>query len=343
MTFLIGNGFDINAGLDTRYSDFYQYYFDQYPEDMLAKTIRADYDFWSDLEIGLEKYAKEITESNEELFLDSKDLIENALADYLEEQVSRIQIADGNADNIVKEMQNSILHFYEGFPNVQYEDIKNVIATIEESVVYSFISFNYTDTLDRCIQMAKERLPVTIGKHQCRTTVYADSLGDVLHIHGTTKEGLILAVNDETQVDNERFCTKELNRQCMIKSEANERLGQNRMRDAKMLIDGSTIICVFGMSIGATDKMWWEYICKWLMGAARRRLIIFVKSRERGKRVTNRQLFMNQDKVLNKLKMNAGISEDEWQAIKSKVCVQFDSPIFNINVVREYPDERHDH
>lgn len=52
---------------------------------------------------------------------------------------------------------------------------------------------------------------------------------------------------------------------------------------------------------------------------------------------------MNQDKVLNKLKMNAGISEDEWQAIKSKVCVQFDSPIFNINVVREYPDERHDH
>lgn len=89
--------------------------------------------------------------------------------------------------------------------------------------------------------------------------------------------------------------------------------------------------------------MWWEYICKWLMGAARRRLIIFVKSRERGKRITNRQLFMNQDKVLNKLKMNAGISEDEWQAIKSKVCVQFDSPIFNINVVREYPDERHDH
>ena len=48
ITFLIGNGFDINAGLDTRYSDFYQYYFDQYPEDMLAKTIRADYDFWSE-------------------------------------------------------------------------------------------------------------------------------------------------------------------------------------------------------------------------------------------------------------------------------------------------------
>lgn len=85
-------------------------------------------------------------------------------------------------------------------------------------------------------------------------------------------------------------------------------MGENKIRDAKRLIDGSVIICVFGMSIGATDT---------------------------GKRITNRQLFMNQDKILNKLKMNAGISEDEWQAIKSKVHVQFDSPIFQINVVEE--------
>ena len=335
ITFLIGNGFDINAGLDTRYSDFYQYYFDQYPEDMLAKTIRADYDFWSDLEIGLGKYAKEITESNEDVFFDSKDVIESALADYLEEQMSRIQIEGENAEHIVREMQNSVLRFYEGFPNVRYEDIRNVIASVENRIAYSFISFNYTDTLDRCIQLVKERVSETIGKHQCRSTVYTDFLGDVLHIHGTTRDGLVLGVNDESQVDNERLCANELNRQCMIKTEANERLGENKIRDAKRLIDGSVIICVFGMSIGATDKLWWEHICEWLLGADKRRLIIFVKSRESGKRITNRQLFMNQDKILNKLKMNAGISEDEWQAIKSKVHVQFDSPNFQINVVEE--------
>ena len=77
ITFFVGNGFDINAGLDKKYSDFYQYYFSQYPEDMLAKSIKEDYDFWSDLEIGLGKYTKGITESNEELFLDSKDIMEN--------------------------------------------------------------------------------------------------------------------------------------------------------------------------------------------------------------------------------------------------------------------------
>lgn len=148
ITFLIGNGFDINAGLDTRYSDFYEYYFNQYPDDMLAKSIRDDYDFLSDLEIGLGKYTKDIAESEEDMFFDSKDVMESALADYLEEQQNRIQITGEKVESVVKEIQNSVLHFYEGFPNVQYEDIKNVIACTSERITYSFISFNYTDNVN---------------------------------------------------------------------------------------------------------------------------------------------------------------------------------------------------
>ena len=30
------------------------------------------------------------------------------------------------------------------------------------------------------------------------------------------------------------------------------------------MIDSSVIICAYGMSIGQTDNMWWEYIGKWL-------------------------------------------------------------------------------
>lgn len=37
ITFLIGNGFDINVGLDTRYSDFYKYHTDCYPDDKMPK------------------------------------------------------------------------------------------------------------------------------------------------------------------------------------------------------------------------------------------------------------------------------------------------------------------
>ena len=41
ITFLIGNGFDINLGLKTRYTNFYPYYLEKYPEEMIAKLSEA--------------------------------------------------------------------------------------------------------------------------------------------------------------------------------------------------------------------------------------------------------------------------------------------------------------
>lgn len=43
ITFFIGNGFDINVGLPTRYSQFYEYYKAQYPKDMIANEIETNY------------------------------------------------------------------------------------------------------------------------------------------------------------------------------------------------------------------------------------------------------------------------------------------------------------
>lgn len=56
--------------------------------------------------------------------MDSKDVMEEALAEYLEEQMKRVQIR------------------------------------------YSFITYNYTDILDQCIELTKEALTVNICRHQ---------------------------------------------------------------------------------------------------------------------------------------------------------------------------------
>ena len=332
ITFLIGNGFDINVGLNTGYSEFCKYYLNKYSDDMLAKEIKKDYELWSDLEIGLGEYTEKVSELNEEEFFESKDVMENALADYLEDQMERIRLTEENVNDVVMELKDSILNFYKDFPSSQYEDIRKVISSVATGIEYSFITFNYTDTLDRCLQLTKEHLTKNIGQHQSGSSVYTDTIGEVLHIHGTTKEELILAVNDESQVKNEKLCTKELNRQCMIKAEANERFGQNKISAAKNIIDNSVIICIFGMSIGATDKMWWEYICKWLAKDDDHRLVIFSRNEDTKGRITNRQLFMMQDKIFNKLWINTDISEDEWKEIRKKVYVIFDSSIFNIKL-----------
>ena len=44
---------------------------------------------------------------------------------------------------------------------------------------------------------------------------------------------------------------------------------------ASGIITESDIICIYGMSIGQTDKIWWERVCDWLMQSDKHILIIF--------------------------------------------------------------------
>lgn len=199
ITFFIGNGFDINVGLDTRYKDFYKYYIGENPEDKLAQAIKGDYDYWSDLEEGLGKYTANITAEEEDAFWESEDRLEQALAEYLETQMERIKLDTVDKKNqIAKIMQKSLNQFYMELPKEQRQSIANIIASIKGSIVYSFISFNYTNALDICVKATKEILPNGIGTHQAGTISHNHSVGEILHIHGTTTEEMIVGVNDVT-------------------------------------------------------------------------------------------------------------------------------------------------
>lgn len=97
ITFLIGNGFDLNLNLDTRYSDFYKYYIENDPGDLLSKSIKKDYKMWSDLELGLGEFLKDIDENKIDEFLDSKSTLEKMLSEYLTLENQRVVINDDKA------------------------------------------------------------------------------------------------------------------------------------------------------------------------------------------------------------------------------------------------------
>ncbi len=110
ITFLIGNGFDLNLKLDTRYTDFYKYYIKNDPKDLLSKSIKDDYEMWSDLEVGLGEFLKNIDESQIDEFLDSKSTLERMLSEYLTLQDQRISFKDEKA--IAEEFKKKILNFF---------------------------------------------------------------------------------------------------------------------------------------------------------------------------------------------------------------------------------------
>lgn len=66
ITFFIGNGFDLNLGLKTRYENFYEYFQMNSNEDNMIKGwINKKESLWSDLEEALGKSLSKIKENEE--------------------------------------------------------------------------------------------------------------------------------------------------------------------------------------------------------------------------------------------------------------------------------------
>ena len=64
ITYIIGNGFDVNLGLKTRYQDFYDYYQNQPSPSEEVKQLKAHIDRnkenWADLELALGEYTSNL-------------------------------------------------------------------------------------------------------------------------------------------------------------------------------------------------------------------------------------------------------------------------------------------
>ena len=85
ITFLIGNGFDINIGLNTRYSDFYKFFLKNANEsNMIRNWIEKEEYLWSDLEFYLGQKINVVNETTLNQFYEDKIELERLLIVVLE-------------------------------------------------------------------------------------------------------------------------------------------------------------------------------------------------------------------------------------------------------------------
>lgn len=137
----------------------------------------------------------------------------------------------------------------------------------------NFISYNYTDVLDRCIDKIKD---ITLKQWEnSGNKHYIQINRKVLHIHGTSNEYSILGLSDETQVINRELLTASHFMSTMIKLQSVASIGQQWYAQADEIIRKSKIICIWGMSLGLSDSKWWNKITGWLKADKDRHLILF--------------------------------------------------------------------
>jgi hypothetical protein len=281
VTFLIGNGFDLACGLKTSYRDFLKYYMNVTSDSNnithFKETISMDLDTWADAEIAFGKYTEKYDSDNVSAFRECYDDFVNQLSTYLGQQEKRFNI-DNLARGACAAFERGLLYF----DSFLTEDSKDKLLELYEwepfdERLFNVLTFNYTRVFEELYNRIQDEedpaMPSKlINSHSCE-----NYLLDVVYVHGDRRKlPLVFGVDNTDQISNPSFRALPRFVRSIVKPDGNKHLRKRIFNQCNEIINESSIICVYGMSIGLTDSIWWEVILNWLRKNHTHQLIQYV-------------------------------------------------------------------
>lgn len=279
VTFLIGNGFDLACGLQTRYDQFTTKYcklpsrsdaISSFKEEILKNA-----DTWADAELAFGKYTQNFSLNKFADFQECLDDFINEMGKYLLEQETSLEDLIVEKKGIDR-FRKGLVQFNEYLP----ESSRSIISDVLEAAngkrrEINVIVFNYTNIFENLVTKLHDSDSQYIGSSKVKIGAEAVSyLGNVVYAHGKlNRSSLIFGLDNETQILNKQLLDTGELAYALIKPEANSYLFNESQRTCFELIAESSIICIFGMSIGLTDETWWKKIAEWLKNDPSHQLI----------------------------------------------------------------------
>ena len=270
--YLIGNGFDLRLGLPTRYADFLEFYkgkspklgadrrrqeeaIKKYKENFFAEMAEREgrgEEQWKDLEIALGEFTTAFGDDADG-FCDFYEDMNRSLEAYL----SQYNSFEPTPEEVEK-FREDLIYPYRYLK--QKEEKKLRTLTIAQAWYIDVISFNYTSSFECLCQDAllvgERNYPEGYSGH---SVIYQG----VKHVHGSLGEGgILLGVDHGEQITNEQYRKNDDVADLLLKPQANEGRGTLVDEECLSLIAGADVICLFGLSLGPTDHMWWTAIKK---------------------------------------------------------------------------------
>lgn len=319
VTFMIGNGFDLSCGLKTKYTDTYELYLsapsrtDQIKlfKEVMQSEIAQDIDTWADFEMSIAKHAS-IFYKKGCLFEGINDYTE-FLGQYLLSQndafkeISRDSVHYGKGFSM-------LYQFYHGLPSqTESRLFSNMLERFTNS--YYVLNFNYTDTIDTLLSYNPS--PIASNKKI-----------PVVHVHGTVKDGMILGVDNLEQLHlaNE---LSEREKRAIIKPFFNQVYDDTKTESAKSLIMNSDIICIYGLSLGDSDKTWADTIVAWIKASPNHHIVAYDYQLENNDTVlANRKLDLSENS--KEIFTKRLIGEIDTEVMK-QIHVPVGQKLFDIN------------
>jgi hypothetical protein len=322
ITCIIGNGFDLNLGLKTSYKDFYEYYErTNSPNDDVRKmkeSIKANINYWSDLELALGRYTAKVSDPKTMISI-FEDLVNN-LNNYLlgvdklipptNEKIKSFFLQDiAKPESYLERTDWEKMHFFYTSNAFQGDTEINIIT------------LNYTQSIEKLLDYQNDKpIKVPFPCFNGRQT----NLKNIYHLHHALNDTILLGVNDETQIVNEAFRKDQTLRELLIKPEANQSLKTGVDNDCTNIIQRTNLFILFGASLGATDKRWWQLISGQLKGNTRMLLFEYDKDFKE-----KRELGLEERTVKNKFLSLCNFPDDFKQIIRDHIFVPVNKGIFS--------------
>lgn len=240
VTFLIGNGFDLNCGMKTAYKNMYDEYVKIDSGDADIRNFKEklrSYDTWADFEWDMLNHMPEF---------DSADSFLKCLRDFRDYMELHLKEQEKQLSSELNELKKSFS--YDGFDiHIQMVDLigqsikqfRMDAGILDRDAEFTFVSFNFTTVLDP----------------------YLKEYGKVIHVHGTLGNSPALGIDNTGQFEptNLKFIITDEIKRAFVKSVLNRHCS-NRDAETLSAIAECDIICAYGLSFGKSDQRWLDCI-----------------------------------------------------------------------------------
>lgn len=264
---MVGNGFDLSAGLKTsttRFIDFFSknHASDDGPVGRLARCIEKEgAREWADFEKKIGEYTSNLEADEEdavEAALDCKEAIDVDLAAFIASEDKRAtdEFIEANSESVMV----SLAYWYPALQPLERQRIFEHYSA-DFALNVSIVTFNYTTLLPRLFNAFGTNGHATPDDSRGVSSI---RLIHLVQAHGALGREPICGVNDVSQIGSDALSKNEDIASTFVKGEIQKLFGSVDDRRAEDIILGANILIIFGLSLGETDIRWWEAVVKLL-------------------------------------------------------------------------------
>ena len=310
---IIGNGLDISLGMKTDYQSFYDYYSALETKDADIINLKASvkegrYKTWADLEAGLGDYTKNL--SSEKVFLKCLEHMKSSLGNYLKGQFDQRDYQVSN--RFLKDFYAPEQYLDEKIKE-RFDSFADGFSPALRDFSVRVVTLNYTSTIEDIHSLQKAKMP------------------ELLHLHGSVEDGMVMGVSDKEQIVNEAFRKSRNVTEDFVKPSFNEACLNNNNAICEKWIKEADLIVLFGTSLGETDRKWWRMIGQQLLdGELDTMLIYFAFDKEKDCRLHPNHRLRWTEELQKELLTKLEIPESRMNGILSRICIGINKPIFHL-------------